>query len=311
MIKFTICIPAYKAKFFKECIKSILNQDYPHFELIVLNDCSPQPIEEIVKSFDSSLINYVKNETNVGGLNLVNNWNKCLGMASNEYIMIMGDDDLLEPNYLSEFAGLIEKYPDLDVYHCRSKIIDDDGKYIMLTPSWPEFESVYDNIWLRLTERRAQYISDFVYRVSALKEKGGFYNIPYAWGSDDITAFMAIGNKGLAHTNNTVFKYRSNQISITSTGNYFVKMDANLQYEKWLREFLAASTPKNVDEEIVYDLLKRDLDKLILRKKVYVMTKSMVGKPLKFAYTWFTKRKLYNLSINHIAYSFINALRFK
>ena len=40
MIKFSIGIPAYKAKFLKECIDSILAQTYPDFELIIVNDVS-------------------------------------------------------------------------------------------------------------------------------------------------------------------------------------------------------------------------------------------------------------------------------
>src|SRR5476651_1706297 len=166
---FTIAIPAYKSKFLKECINSILLQTYSDFELIIVNDCSPEPIEPIIKQFDDPRITYYKNEVNIGAENLVKNWNNTLDKASGEFFMMMGDDDKLEPNYLEEFVKLIEKYNTLNVFHCRTKIIDEHSKPIKLTPSCPEFETVYDSIWHRINGFRLQFISDFVYRTSMLK----------------------------------------------------------------------------------------------------------------------------------------------
>src|SRR5690606_5931793 len=104
MTKFSICIPAYKEEFLKECIQSILQQSLQDFELIILNDCSPAPLEEIVGTFDDPRIRYFKNEHNVGAVKLVDNWHKCLGLAIGDYVVIMGEDDLLEPHYLGEFS---------------------------------------------------------------------------------------------------------------------------------------------------------------------------------------------------------------
>jgi glycosyltransferase involved in cell wall biosynthesis len=50
-IKFSIIVPAYKTQFFKECIDSILNQTYEDFELIIVNDGSPQGVGSIVAQF--------------------------------------------------------------------------------------------------------------------------------------------------------------------------------------------------------------------------------------------------------------------
>lgn len=134
----------------------------------------PEPIADIVNSFTDQRLSYYRNETNVGAVRLVENWNKALGLSNGDFIVMMGDDDCLEPDYLEEFVSLMLKYPKADVYHCRSKIIDENSEPIKLSPSWPEFESVYDTIWHRMNEHRAQYISDFVYRISTLRDNGGF-----------------------------------------------------------------------------------------------------------------------------------------
>src|SRR5690606_9430091 len=136
-------------------------------------------------------------ESNVGAINLVHTWNKCLSLARGEYFVMMGDDDLMEAGYLVEFNSLIASFPNVDVFHCRSEIIDENSSAFALTPGLPAFESVYDNVWHRLRGNRIQFISDFLYRRKTLKENGGFYYLPLAWGSDDITSYINATNTGI------------------------------------------------------------------------------------------------------------------
>ena len=98
---FTIGIPAYKSTFLKECIDSILAQDYSNFELIIVNDASPEDIDSIVSSYNDKRIRYYKNERNFGAEHVVDNWNKCLAYATGDYFVLMGDDDKMELDFLS------------------------------------------------------------------------------------------------------------------------------------------------------------------------------------------------------------------
>ncbi len=310
-VKFSICIPAYKHKHLKACISSILAQREESFELIVLNDDSPEPVEEIVRTFDDARIRYYRNEKNVGAYHLVNNWNKCLELAKGEYIVIMGDDDLLEPDYLQEFTKLIGLHPDLEVFHCRSQIIDDSGKTQLLTPSCPNFEDVYDAIWHRLNQYRSNYISDFMYRRTSLVARGGFYFLPLAWGSDDITAYIAAAEKGIAHSNKPVFKYRSHALSISSTSsNDLDKLEADLGYAAWLKEFLAKK-PLHLDDHTVYHHLAAQQDRYMHSRKIYTMTKLMMHQPLGKAIKWFNQRKKYNISAKDILLAAVKSRKMK
>ena len=310
MIEFSICIPAYKEEFLKECIQSILQQSLQDFELIILNDCSPASVEEIVATFHDERIRYFKNERNVGAVKLVDNWNKCLGLARGEYLVIMGDDDLLEPDYLEEFSDIISAYPNLDVYHCRSKIINDEGETLMLSPSCPSFENVYDSIWHRLRQYRSNYISDYVYRTQTLTSRGGFYYLPLAWGSDDITAFIASQEKGIAHTNKPVFNYRSNRLSITSTGNDLEKMRANFGYAAWLKDFLS-HPPANLEDAIIHKHLMENQEKYMEQRKIYTMTKSMATSLFKKSCFWFSHRKEFGISLKEITIAAIKSINMK
>lgn len=308
MVKFSIGIPAYKSSFLQECIQSILAQSSGNFELIILNDCSPQPVEEIVKKFTDPRIRYFTNEKNVGGFHLVDNWNKCLSLATGEFFLIMGDDDLLHPDYLLEFTSLIEKFPHLNVYHCRSKIINDAGETVRLTPALPAFEYVFDSIWQRLEQLRSNYISDYVYRTESLRAQGGFYKLPLAWGSDDITAFIASRFLGIAHTNRPVFEYRSNAQSITSTGNDLVKMETNSRYADWLKEFLK-NDPADETDRIARDYLLKHFDQLMNRRNAYTMLLSMKNDRWGQAVNWWKSREKFKLSSKDIAITFLKSFQ--
>lgn len=169
-MKFSILIPAYKQQYLQECIESILAQTYRDFEIVVVNDASPEDLNSIVNSFTDSRIRYYINDKNCGAVNVVDNWNICLKYALGEYIICMGDDDKLLPRCLEEYNKLIECYPGLGVYHAWTEIIDENSNVIRMQEARPEREGVYSMIWGRWNGR-TQYIGDFLFERKLLKKK--------------------------------------------------------------------------------------------------------------------------------------------
>jgi len=307
-MKFSIGIPAYKSKFLKENITSILNQTYNNFELIIVNDASPEDIDSIVASFNDPRIRYYKNKINVGAEHVVDNWNICLSFAVGEYFILMGDDDMFAPNYLEEFVSLIDKYPLLDVYHCRTIIIDEKSNPLRLTEPRPEFESTYDSIVERMNSHRTFFISDYVYKTKTLNENGGFFKLPLAWASDDISSYIASGEKGIAHTNNAVFMYRENSLNITSTGNCFLKMEAVKLEENWFKNFLS-KTPQNEMDLITRNYIQKRLVWHIQKKKIAIISKDICNTGYMSVGKWFIRRKDFKISTNEIIYAFIESIK--
>ncbi len=302
--RYSIGIPAFKGKFFQECLQSVLNQSFTNFELIIVNDHSPDPLRNIVETFRDDRIRYFENEVNTGAENVVKNWNKCLSYARGEFFILMGDDDKMEPEYLEEFERLMQKHPGLDVYHCRARLINEASQPISITPALPDFESVYDNIWHRINFHRTQFISDFVYRTKTLQSNSGFFDLPLAWASDDISCYIACGYKGIAHTNKTIFNYRVNQYNISKTGNGHLKMKAILLEEKWLREFLSVVPTDAQDKIVYYDILKK-LNGYIRRKKLFTIHVSLKAAFFKPVLTWYSQRNNYNISNKEFVYALI------
>lgn len=219
-MKFSITIPAYKQKYLYEAIESCLAQTYKDFELIIVDDASPEDLKSVVDRFQDSRIRYYRNEKNCGALNVVDNWNICLGYAQGDYVICMGDDDRLLPNCLDEYSRLIEKYPDLDIYHGMTEIIDENSKVTNIQEARPEREGMYSMISGRLRNSRLQYIGDWLFKRTALEHLNGYVNMPMAWGSDDLTAYTITKNKGVANTQIPVFQYRISSLTISNSGHY-------------------------------------------------------------------------------------------
>ena len=298
-VLFSIGIPAFKARFLPECIESILIQTYQNYELIILNDCSPDDIKSIVAGYNNNRIRYLENDVNVGAEHVIDNWNKCLYLAKGEYFVLMSDDDKMEPDYLEEFMKLIEKYPELDVYHCRSKIINEHSVAYELTLSCPEYESTYNYIWHVLNSKRNKFISDFVFRSSALIGKNGFYKLPLAWSSDYVTAFMSSGDKGIAHHRKALFNYRISPYNITATSNIDLKRKAVISYEGWLGEFLEKK-PVTEEDKIIYPLLKKSFLRSVRFSKVGFIRQKIGSHGLRGLIQCWVKRKTFELSFSDV-----------
>ena len=140
-ILFSFILPAYKSTFFEQAIKSILSQTYSNFELIIVDDDSPHKLKEIVDKFNDKRITYYKNKTNIGGQNLVKQWNHCIEYAKGDYTILAADDDLYSPDFLSESLELINKYPDINVIRGRVQNIDDKDRIIKNEIQLSEFIS--------------------------------------------------------------------------------------------------------------------------------------------------------------------------
>ena len=121
-VKFSILIPAYKKAFLKDAINSCLSQTVKNLEVIIVDDCSPEDLGTIVAGFDDERIHYYRNESNIGALNVVDNWNKCLSLCTGDYVICMGDDDMLLPDCLEEYMDDEED----DDYRYRSNYRKED-----------------------------------------------------------------------------------------------------------------------------------------------------------------------------------------
>ena len=233
---FSITIPAYKTAFLGKAIASVCAQTCADWELIVVDDASPEDIQSVVKGFADSRIRYYRNAKNCGAVNVVDNWNICLSYCRGQYVICMGDDDMLAPSALEAYAALMNRYPALNVYHAMTDVIDENDEVTGHQRRRPEYQTAEDLIMHRWGGD-IQFIGDFCYRVDHLRGCGGYYKLPLAWASDDITAVRAAEQTGIANTQSVGFLYRENRGSITSGRNNGLKLDAKACERQWYLDF--------------------------------------------------------------------------
>ena len=309
-VMFSILIPAYKNYFLKECIDSILDQTYNCFEIIIVDDASPYNIFSIISQYDDKRIRYYRNKEGFGAFDVVGNWNKCLSYASGDYVICMGDDDKLAPNCLEDYLSLIIKYPQLQVYHTRTLIIDENSNVIRIQEQRPEYESGYSLLWHRWNGRLWQYIGDFLYKRQSLLDNGGFYKLPFAWASDDISAVRAALQGGIANTVRPGFLYRVNSQTISLSTNERLKAVATIEEKKWFSKVLLSANPTDDVDMLLLSSLKRNIDNHY-REKFLLNFRNDVSLSLLRVGYWYKMRKQYDLSAKEIFKNFMKVFTIK
>lgn len=305
---FSVTIPAYKSSFLKECIDSVLSQTYKNYELIIVDDASPQNLDSIICNYSDSPIRYFKNKKGFGAENVVGNWNKCLEYAKGDYIICMGDDDRLLPNCLEEYTRLIRKYPGLGLYHAWSEQIDEDNNILNISLPLPERENTYSFIYARLIGR-TQYIGDFAFERKKLIQDGGFYSLPFGWCSDDMSSFIASIPKGVAHAQIPTYQYRINTQSISSSSHNRIKMYAIEKEFNWLKIFMQNDhiVMNPLSETIRIQALKQLPSRFLFHVKYYMECDMRSEKRLSAFHYWMTKRKDYNYNTRLVIKNFLKS----
>ncbi len=119
--KVSVIIPAYNnAEFLGEAIQSCLDQTYTNFEIVVVNDASPDDIDEVINQFGDARLKYIVHESNKG---LSAARNTGIRASLGEYIALLDGDDIFHPQKLELHVNLLEKYPEIGVtYNSRFEL---------------------------------------------------------------------------------------------------------------------------------------------------------------------------------------------
>ena len=102
----SIVMPSWNtARFIGDSIRSVLAQTYPHWELLIVDDCSTDDTDDVVASFADARIRFFKNETNSGA---AVSRNRALREAEGEWIAFLDSDDLWAPDKLEKQIAFMQ-----------------------------------------------------------------------------------------------------------------------------------------------------------------------------------------------------------
>jgi GT2 family glycosyltransferase len=136
----SIVVPVYRPAlwYFRECVRSVVEQTYRNWELCLCDDGSKDPeLTEAMRQFaaDDPRIKALSLDPN-GGISAATN--RALEAASGEFIVLLDHDDALDPEALSEMAKVIAAYDDVDVLYSDEDKLDeiDRPNQPHMKPDW-------------------------------------------------------------------------------------------------------------------------------------------------------------------------------
>jgi len=122
----TIVTPAFnQGEYLARTIESVLAQDYPSIEYIILDDGSTDSTRDVMAHYKDRV--RCERHDNMGqALTLNKGW----GMASGELIGYLSSDDCLKPNAISILVSEMVRNAEADLVYCDYELIDSDGKIL-------------------------------------------------------------------------------------------------------------------------------------------------------------------------------------
>ena len=138
MNKLAIVIPAYKPDFLEKSLQSLASQKDQRFSVYVGIDASPYSLEGIIEPFKERLdLKIHRFNDNLGGTNLVGQWERCISLCQDEeWICLFSDDDVMQPNCVASFYQSIIP-EDINVLHFDIEIIDETDSVLHVCPAFP------------------------------------------------------------------------------------------------------------------------------------------------------------------------------
>ncbi len=173
----SVCLPTYNgAAFIEEALRSILNQSYQDFELIVVDDGSTDKTRDIVQSFSDPRIQLHRNPEQLG---IPANWNRCLDLAQGEFACVFHQDDVMQPENLERKVHLLGADETVGFVHSGVETLVDASAP---SPMADWFETATeDGVWDGLAYFRTLLLRGnricaptVLARRQALLEQGGF-----------------------------------------------------------------------------------------------------------------------------------------
>lgn len=121
----SVILPVYNgADYIAEAIESVLIQNYPYWELLIINDGSEDNTEEIVKRFSDERIQYFLQ--NHGGPSAARN--EGIRRSKGQFLVMLDHDDYLTADHIGQMLTAYDRYPEADLIYCDTLLLNEEGK---------------------------------------------------------------------------------------------------------------------------------------------------------------------------------------
>ncbi|CAM3384122.1 Glycosyltransferase involved in cell wall bisynthesis [Flavobacterium longum] len=267
-----IVIPYYRLRFLEETLQSLAAQTDKRFTVYMGDDASPESPDPVLARFkDAFDFHYKRFNENLGSVSLVRQWERCMAMTRDErWLMILGDDDTLEPDCVASFyarAATIEAL-NIKVIRFVTRKINASSAPISDLYSHPEIETATDFLIRKYQHRSRSSLSEYIFDQHTAKTKK-FRDFPLAWHSDEL-AVLEFSGFGNVFTLGSVVNVRVSEVSISGKkDNLLVKNSASQRFYIVLLGHIKHFS--KAQQQLIFDQAER----------IYLVNKKAVGYAIK------------------------------
>ncbi len=244
----SIVLPVYNGeRYIAESIESVLQQTYPHFELIVVDDGSkdrtPQIVQEYAQKDGRVWVLRQKNERLPAALT------HGFRQARGEYLTWTSDDNRMKPDFLEKLVSTLAAHPDWDMVYANQDIIGEDGEPLRGSGWFYDYQAPTGSEHIHLPMDPSElntwpnnYVgAAFMYRARVKHLVGDYLRLYF--GAEDydywmrINALLTLRHVGFREP---VYEYRFHGASLTSRDEELgiTRMrDAMMVFEDFRRDF--------------------------------------------------------------------------
>lgn len=217
--KISIIIPVYKVEeYIADTIQSLLNQTCKDFEIILVDDGSPDKSVEIAEAIlKNSGVDYKVLSQENSGQGIARNTGA--RVAETEWLMFLDSDDVLQEYTIEHYCKIVEQYTNAEmVYSNFQKVTSAE----IFKRSEESFSPVcFDREEMTkgfLTRKKVPLVPGTLYKTSFLKENNIFHN-DLRWSEDQYFMWLVLSKiTNAVYTNSALYNYRTRENSImTST----------------------------------------------------------------------------------------------
>lgn len=248
-----IVIPAYKTKFLREALQSIADQTDKNFQLYVGDDCSPEPVAEIVREFAGRLpLRYHRFENNLGGRSLVQQFERCCRLTTEPWVWIFSDDDVMDAGCVAAFlAELKNTSASHDLYRFNTVWVNSTSGKSLVSPLHPQNESGADFLLARLRGGRNSTLQELIFSRAAWEAVGGMPDFPLGWAADDALVAKLGRQRPIRTIAGARVNWRLSDVNLTNeqtTGSVRIKIRVSLCFLRWVSDFFKSHHPARLAE---------------------------------------------------------------
>ena len=130
---FSVVIPTYnRATFIEATLQSVLSQTYPHYEVIVVDNCSTDNTKELLQPFiRAAQIQFIEHDQNY---ERARSRNTGMSAARGDFVTLLDSDDFMYPNNLADAAEYARAHPDIRCFHNLYELVDSQRNVLRRYP---------------------------------------------------------------------------------------------------------------------------------------------------------------------------------